>query len=139
MENRQTMIAVGLGCRAGCSVEDVVRAIATALASNDCPISQVHAFYTGHFKGDEAGLLAAAERLQRPLILLSFEQLKAQTDRILTPSTKVMAELQLPAVAEAAALAGAEMSFACARVRLLGPRQIAGGATCALAVVERPQ
>jgi cobalt-precorrin 5A hydrolase len=134
------MIAVGLGCRAGCSVEDVVGAIATALASHDCPISQVRAFYTAHFKGGEAGLLAAAARLQRPLVLLSFEQLKAQTDRILTPSTKVMSEYQLPAVAEAAALAGADaMSSACARARLLGPRQIAGGATCALAAVELPR
>jgi cobalt-precorrin 5A hydrolase len=139
MENRQAVIAVGLGCRAGCSVEDVLCALATALASNDCPISQVHAFYTAYFKGGEAGLLAAADRLQRPLVLLSFEQLRAQTDRILTPSTKVMAEFQLPAVAEAAALAGAALSFACTRARLLGPRQIAGGATCALAVGEASQ
>jgi cobalt-precorrin 5A hydrolase len=131
------VIAAGLGCRNGCSEQDVLRAIATALASSGCAISQVQALYTPHFKSSEAGLLAAAERLDKPLVLLSFEQLKAQTDRIVTHSLRVMAEVQLPAVAEAAALAGATaLSGTSARARLLGPRQIAGGATCALAVVE---
>ncbi len=66
-----------------------------------------------------------------PLTPLPLEALQAEAGRVLTRSEAVMARFGVPAIAEAAALAGAG-----AGGRLLGPRLAEGGATCAVAVAE---
>jgi len=131
------VIAAGVGCRMGCSVEHVVLAVTQALASAGRTLDDVRALYTADFKATEAGLLGAAERLDRPLVPLPLEQLKAHSGGTLTTSARVSELFGLPSVAEAAALAGAS-TFARrgARSRLLGPRHVSGGATCALASAE---
>jgi cobalt-precorrin 5A hydrolase len=137
MAGQQIMIAAGLGCRSGCSVDDVVQAISSALAGSSRGLHEVSALYTADFKSDAACLRLAAERLAIPLLLLSSAQLKQHAGGALTASPRVMALFELPSVSEAAALAGAaSLANTGGRVRLLGARVASGGATCALASVE---
>ena len=128
------MIAAGLGCKRGCSSGDVLLALEAALASAGRALSEVQALYAPEFKAEEPALSAAAQHLGKPLRLLPMADLQLQAAHALTHSEQVSARFGVPSIAETAALAGA-----CTRERsrasLLGPRQIAGGASCALAVI----
>lgn len=132
------MIAAGVGCRVGCSVEQVILAVTQALDTAGRTLDDVRALYTADFKATEAGLLGAAELLDKPLVMLPLEQLKAHASAALTASARVAARFGVPSVAETAALAGASTFAPCgAQTRLLGPRHVSGDATCALASAER--
>lgn len=131
------MIVAGVGCRAGCSVEQIMGAVTQALTAAGLTLDDVRALYTADFKATEAGLLDAAELLGRPLVPLPLEQLKAHSGATLTASARVTELFGVPSVAEAAALAGASTFARCgAQSRLLGPRHVSGDATCALATAE---
>ena len=80
-------------------------------------------------KADEPGLVEAERLLGATLTALPLAALKAQAERILTPSPSAQARFGAPNIAEAAALAGAGEGG-----RLLGPRLAADGATCAIAL-----
>lgn len=130
------MIAAGLGCRKGCAGEDLARALDAALAGAGRALSEVHALYAPAFKAGEHALLQIAQRLGKPLVLLRLEELQLQAAHALTHSAQVSVRFGIPSIAETAALAGA-CAFGDApeaRARLLGPRHISGGASCALAV-----
>jgi cobalt-precorrin 5A hydrolase len=130
------MIAAGLGCRKGCVGADLVRALEAALASAHRALSDVHALYAPDFKVDENGLVELAHQLGKPLVLLPMHDLQLQAANVLTQSAQVADRFGVPSIAETAALAGAcaLADSAAVRPRLLGPRHIAGGASCALAV-----
>lgn len=131
------MIAAGIGCRAGCSTEQVMLALTQALAAAGRTLDDVRALYTADFKATEAGLLGASELLAKPLVPLPLEQLKAHAGAALTASPRVSELFGVPSVAETAALAGASTFARCgAQSRLLGPRHVSGDATCALASAE---
>jgi cobalt-precorrin 5A hydrolase len=136
MENHETMIAAGLGCRKGCAGEDLVRALDAALEGAGRALSEVHALYAPAFKAEEGALVQIAERLGKPLVLLRMEELQLQAAHALTQSAHVAVRFGIPSIAETAALAGACASSDArdAGAKLLGPRHIAGGASCALAV-----
>jgi cobalt-precorrin 5A hydrolase len=137
MAGQQTMIVAGLGCRAGCSAEEVLQAITCALAGSSRGLHEVVALYTADFKSGEGCLRSVAEQLEKPLLPLPLAQLKAHAAGALTSSPRVLALFGLPSVSEAAALAGAALlAQAGASVRLLAARSISGGATCALASAE---
>lgn len=128
------MIAVGLGCRAGCGVDQVLEMIEETLAASGCCLQDIRALYTAEFKFGEAGLRQAAERLSKPLVLLPLAQLQAQADRTLTRSVQTLERFGVPSVAETAALAGAvQLEGGGALARLLGPRRVSSSASCALA------
>jgi cobalt-precorrin 5A hydrolase len=128
------MIAAGLGCRKGCDVDDMLNALTAALEDAGRPLADVQALCAPDFKGDEASLAAAARAIEIPLVLLPLERLQEQAPFVLTSSDRVARHVGLPSVAETAALAGAaRLSSAGVSARLLGPRRIVGGATCALA------
>jgi cobalt-precorrin 5A hydrolase len=80
-------------------------------------------------KRGDAELAAAAALLGMPLVFLPRAALAAATPRLLTTSAAAQRRFGLPSVAEAAALAGAGASG-----RLLGPRKIGVGTTCAIAI-----
>jgi cobalt-precorrin 5A hydrolase len=128
------MIAVGLGCRTGCAAGAVLELLEQALLACGCRLEDIAALYTADFKSGELGLRQAAERLSRPLVLLSLTQLQAQAAGTLTCSAQSLERFGLPSIAETAALAGAlQLQGSGARPRLLAPRRVAGSATCALA------
>jgi cobalt-precorrin 5A hydrolase len=128
------VIAAGLGCRAGCSPADLILALSRAVEQAGVSLADVQALFSVDVKAAEQGLSVAAEQLGKLLVLLPQQALAAQAPSVLTTSAAVTARFDLPSVAETAALAGAvALSGPTAAVHLLGPRQIAGGAACALA------
>jgi cobalt-precorrin 5A hydrolase len=131
------MIAAGLGCRKGCASADLVLALESALARAGRALHEVHSLYAPEFKADEGALTEIARQLGKPLVLLCMEQLQLQAAHALTQSESVAVRFGLPSIAETAALAGACVLGRTppgATAQLLGPRQIAGGASCALAI-----
>jgi cobalt-precorrin 5A hydrolase len=133
------MIAAGLGCRAGCATDDILAALAAALARAERSLVDVHALYAPEFKASEKSLQVLAQRLDKPLLLLPMAALRAQQGATLSTSQHALQRYGLSSVAETAALAGACcLPGAGERPRLLVPRCIAGGATCALAIAESP-
>jgi cobalt-precorrin 5A hydrolase len=128
------LIAIGIGCRKVCAREDIVALVQSALAGCSEPPARPRLFTIIDKQGD-GELSAAALSLELELVFLSREALEAAAPRILTRSAAAQRRFGLPSVAEAAALAGAG-----AGSRLLGPRLIGKGATCAVAFrnAERP-
>jgi cobalt-precorrin 5A hydrolase len=124
----QTLVAIGVGCRAGVAGEAVAALVRRALAEAGAPKSEVGMF-TLAAKAREPGLIEAARLLGVTLTPLPLEALEAQAERIVTPSAAARARFGAPNIAEAAALAGAG-----AGGRLLSPRLAADGATCAVAL-----
>jgi cobalt-precorrin 5A hydrolase len=124
----ETMRAVaGIGCRKGVSAEEVEAAVARAV-----PLGRsLDALAIGEGKRAEAGIMAAAERLGLPIVLVGAEALAAAAPRALSRSARVEALLGLPSLAETAALAAAGPAS-----RLLGPRLAVGRVACAVAVAE---
>jgi cobalt-precorrin 5A hydrolase len=132
------MSAGGIGCRKGCDARDIVQAIARALEAAGQAACDLHALYAPDFKREERGLALAAEQLGKPLVFLPLQQLQAQASHALSASAHTLSRFGVPSIAETAALAGAfDAATAAAFVaRLLGPRQLVGGASCALAIAE---
>ena len=127
------VVAIGVGCRAGVAGEAIAGLARRALAEAGLPEGEVGMF-TLDAKADEPGVVEAARLLRAKLTPLPLAALKAQADRILTPSTAAQTRFDAPNIAEAAALAGAGEGG-----RLLGPRLKADGATCAVALsIGRP-
>ena len=127
------VVAIGVGCRAGVGGEAIAALARRALAQAGEPEGEV-AMFTLAAKADEPGLVEAERLLGATLTALPLAALKAQAERILTPSPSAQARFGAPNIAEAAALAGAGEGG-----RLLGPRLAADGATCAIALSpERP-
>jgi cobalt-precorrin 5A hydrolase len=127
-ETMSRFVAIGLGCRSGVKGEAIAALARRALAELMAPDGERRVF-TLAAKADEPGLTEAAWLIGAPLTPLPLEALKAEAERILTPSTPAQSRFGAPNVAEAAALAGAG-----AGGRLLGPRLAADGATCAIAL-----
>ncbi len=119
-------LIVGVGCRRGTSAEAIVAAVRDALAAAACPLDRVRLLATAEVKADEAGLHEAARQLQVPLRWIADEEIRA-TRRVFESSPLVQEKVDLPAVAEPAAL------LAGRRTRLLLPKMIRNGVTVAIA------
>lgn len=129
------MIVAGVGCRSGCSADDVLAALHAALAASERAPAEVHALFAPESKRAEPGLVAAAAQLRKPLLALTNDALQLQARATLTSSTHALRHFGVGSVAEAAALAGA-CRVGAGTARLLGARCVAGGATCALALAN---
>jgi cobalt-precorrin 5A hydrolase len=123
-------VAIGVGCRAGVSGEAIAALARRALAECGAPAGERRVFTLAE-KAGEAGIVEAARLLSASLTALPREALAAEAARVVTVSPASEARFGLPAIAEAAALAGAG-----AGGRLLGARLAANGATCAIALSE---
>jgi cobalt-precorrin 5A hydrolase len=140
MAHPEAVIAAGFGCRAGCPVAQVLDVLEQALAAAGRRLEEVRALYTADFKHAEAGLLRAAQLLNRPLVALPLADLQAHGPIALTCSAYTLERFGVPSIAETAALAGAAVGGSKARgelPRLLAPRRSSGSATCALAISVR--
>jgi cobalt-precorrin 5A hydrolase len=131
MDVGEAMMVAGIGCRIDVSMTEVESAIATALRQVVAAGKSLRLIATPAAKGRESGIGAAAAARGIPLVLIAQSELEAAADRTLTRSHRALAALNVPSVAEAAALAGAGPNS-----RLLGPRVAVGPVTCALAEVE---
>lgn len=123
-------IAIGIGCRRGCSAEAIVAVIEVACAARDL---RGAGLFTVDLKRDEPGLRAAAATLGLPLAFVPAADLAAVADRVGHRSRRVEAATGTPSVAEAAALVGAGPGG-----HLVVPRLAHRAATCAVALAAEP-
>jgi cobalt-precorrin 5A hydrolase len=128
----ETTVAIGIGCKRGCSSEAIVALIERAIAAAACA-SAPSALFTHEAKQSEAGLASAAKALGLPLVFLDAQVLRQASLRAATNSPRVMRMLGLPSIAETAALAGAGPASV-----LLVARVSEGGASCAIAGKKEP-
>jgi cobalt-precorrin 5A hydrolase len=130
--DRKTAVAIGIGCKRGCSSEVIVALVERAIAAASCAGAPT-ALFTHESKKSEAGLANAAKALGLPLVFLEGQGLRQASLRAATNSPRVMAMFGLPSIAEAAALAGAGPSSI-----LLVARMSDGRASCAIAGKKEP-
>jgi cobalt-precorrin 5A hydrolase len=128
----ETTVAIGIGCKRGCSSEAIVALVERAIMAASCAGTPT-ALFTHEAKRSEAGLVSAAKVLGLPLVFLDGQVLRQASLRAATNSPRVMAMFGLPSIAEAAALAGAGPSSF-----LLVARMSDGGASCAVAGKKEP-
>jgi cobalt-precorrin 5A hydrolase len=121
-------IAIGIGCRKGCSGDTIAALVRRALAGLDPARPGEASLFSIEDKRGERGLDDAAAALDLPLVLLPGTELLAAAPRCETRSARVEALFGLPSLAEAAALAGAG-----AHSRLVVRRISGAGASCAVA------
>jgi cobalt-precorrin 5A hydrolase len=118
-------LIVGIGCRRGTPSQRIVASVHDALSQNGVSLEQVRCLVSAAVKRDERGLSDAALQLGIPLRYVSMDALRRWA---LTESTVVRAAVDVPAVAEPAAL------FVGRRARCLMPRRVLHpGVTVAIA------
>jgi cobalt-precorrin 5A hydrolase len=130
------MIVAGIGCRQGVSAAEVQAAIEAAFAGDELAGEafggrRAEVLAAPAAKEMERGIHAAAAALGLRLMWISQAALEAAGPRARTHSARSMAAMNVPSVAEAAALAAAGPD-----ARLLVERLALGRVTCALAQSE---
>ncbi len=119
-------IIVGIGCRRGTPEETILAAIRDGLKQARVSIKRVRWLASADIKRDESGLLAAAQTLGIGLRCIASSEIR-ETRRAFGRSSFVQGKVNLPAVAEPAAL------LAGRRTSLLLPKTILHGVTIAVA------
>lgn len=130
----------GLGCRRGCSSAQLFELLQQALATHGLQPADLSALASVEHKRGEPGLQQLAEQLNLPLLWLSASQLAAYQSRLSQSSALCLQVTGSAGVAEASALAQAEM-LSGQRAELLGEKLRSATATCAMAVtpmMEKP-
>jgi cobalt-precorrin 5A hydrolase len=117
------LIVAGIGCRTGVSSEAVV-----ALVTHAAEGRRIDALAVPVFRQHESGIAEAARALDLPITWIDHAALKGEQGRCQTRSARAETEVGLSCVAEAAALFAAGPQS-----RLVLPRIVGGGVTCALA------
>lgn len=125
------MMALGIGCRKGTSANVVLAVIDEALQAHGLKLTRPLCVATGSIKAEEDGIRKAALKLDAEFVVLSDEAMQPVASLTLTHSDMSLAHTGLPSLSEAAALAAAGPD-----ARLLGPRHVSQGVTCAIALSE---
>jgi cobalt-precorrin 5A hydrolase len=125
----RAVMAVGIGCRAGCAASAITDLVRRALAQAPAASHAALALFTSVDKQKEAGIAEAAAALALPLVFLPRAALEAAAPGAETRSDRVVELFGVPSIAETAALAGAGPG-----AKLVVPRISAAGATCAVAL-----
>ncbi|QRY81188.1 cobalamin biosynthesis protein [Pseudomonas sp. PDNC002] len=128
-----TLVA-GLGCRRGCTLDELRILLRATLAEAGLDESNLTALASATLKVDEEGLNGLAAALDLPLALFTPQQLAACDKRLSAPSESVRAATGSASVAEAAALLQAEAQGG-EPARLLVGKRRSDQATCALAFI----
>lgn len=126
-------VVAGLGCRSGCSVEDLSTLLIHSLQAHSLTVDNLVGLASIAHKRDEPGLLALAQRLGLQLSCFSVEELLPYQHRV-QGSPLTLAATGSPAVAEPCALALAER-LGGKPARLFGEKTRNASATCALASI----
>jgi cobalt-precorrin 5A hydrolase len=127
----------GLGCRKGCSPVELEQLLRRALRVHELPIEALSYLATSEHKTSETGMRELAEHLQLPLVWLSAEQLAPYDDSLSDTSLLSKEFTGSAGVAEASALAQAEIASG-KKAQLLCRKLRSANATCALAVALVP-
>lgn len=128
----EAVMIAGVGCSKGTDGGAVLAAIDAALARHRRQRSDLRALATIPLKSSEPGLSEAAMDLGVPLLVADPAALSDADRRSLTRSEVSIAATGLSSACEAAALA------VCGpQSRLLGPRLVQNGVTCAIAIEDK--
>lgn len=119
-------LIVGIGCRRGISAERIISAIQQGLFMITRSLDEVRLLATAEPKKDEIGLFKAAAELERPLRIIKAQEIR-HSYREFSVSQFVQAQVNLPAVAEPAAL------LAGRNTQLILNKQTFNGITIAIA------
>jgi len=119
-------LIVGIGCRRGICSDAIVEAIREALSRVGAGADEVRYVASADVKADEEGLREASHILKIPLRLISSGEIR-ETRRVFHHSKFVKRKVNLPAVAEPAALLAGK------RTKLIMRRMIWKGVTVAIA------
>ncbi len=120
-------IIVGIGCKKGKGASEIAAAVCLALSEAGVKERKVRYIASADIKSKEKGLIEAAGMLGIPLRFISSDEIKNSTRGDFTHSEFVAKKVNLPAVAEPAAL------LAGRRTSLILPRKKYNGITIALA------
>ena len=126
-------VVAGLGCRSGCSLDDLLSLLLHSLQTHGLTVDNVAGLASIMHKRDEPGLQALAEHLGLRLNCFSAEELLPY-QHLMQGSPLTLAATGSPAVAEPCALALAER-LGGQPARLLGEKTRNASATCALASI----
>ncbi len=121
-------LAIGVGCERGTSAQEVSELIENTLRGNNLSIQSVKGFASIDLKEDEPAINQLCN-----IRYFRAQELNAQSDKLLTPSDYVKAEVGTPSVAEAAALAAAGPD-----AELIVAKTKSKRATCAIARASTP-
>jgi cobalamin biosynthesis protein CbiG len=127
---------VGIGCKRGSSEKSLHALLQQTLTDCGLAIDQVDSIASIDTKKDEAGLLELAQSLTIPLTFFTAEHLNTFAGEISNPSAAAIDAVGTVSVAEASALALAEMSGG-EKAELIGRKQKNADATCAVASAPR--
>lgn len=128
------MIVAGMGFRRGVSREEIELALDRTLASLESEPHDLKCIAVAARKGDERALVTVAQARKVELVLVPQHSLEAAGSRTVSRSERSLEAMNVPSVAEAAALAAAGENG-----RLLRSRQVHGSVTCAIATSEGTQ
>jgi cobalt-precorrin 5A hydrolase len=117
----KAMIAAGVGARRAADADAIVAAIDAALVATGLAASDLGVIGGPALPEIASAIADAARRLGVPHRQFGIEELRANADRCLTRSERVMKQFGLPSVAEAAALAAAGPGSRLLRVRVKHP------------------
>jgi cobalt-precorrin 5A hydrolase len=124
-EARRNLI-VGIGCKRGTPAEKIIDAVEEGLREAGLDSDHVRLLASADIKSDEAGLIAAAQKLGLPLRFIGSDEIR-NTPLDFGQSDFVQEKVNLPAVAEPAAL------LAGRRTRLVLNKRRYDGVTVAVA------
>ncbi|MBB1519302.1 cobalamin biosynthesis protein [Aquipseudomonas guryensis] len=126
-------LIAGLGCRRGCTPDELQALLLQCLAAHGLGLEALAGLASSAHKRDEPGLQTLIERLALPMTWCSAQELasvagQAETNPLTLRVTGSAAVAEPSALVAAARLGTAQ---------LLGPRQRSSNATCALARIDR--
>ncbi|MBU3190239.1 cobalt-precorrin 5A hydrolase [Clostridium bowmanii] len=78
---RPKNIIVGLGCRRGKSMDEIISALTEVFKSNDLSIKCIKAIATVDVKQDEIGIIDACKNLNCEMVIISREDIKVVQDK----------------------------------------------------------
>lgn len=122
----------GLGCRRGCSRAQLFDLLQQTLRPHGLQPADLSWLASSSHKQDEPGLRQLAEQLHLPIAWLPASQLSHYHERLRQTSALSLQITGSAGVAEASALAQAEV-LSGQRAELLGEKLRSANATCALA------
>lgn len=122
----------GLGCRRGCSMGELLALLEQTLEQLGLQVADLDCLASAAHKAGEAGLHQLAEHLRVPLVLLPAEQLGRYHERLSRHSNLSLRITGSAGVAEASALAQAEVLTG-GRAKLLCAKRSSARATLAIA------
>jgi len=126
-------VMLGVGCARGCHPDELIDLVMQELARADINAAAIAGVFSVDLKADEPALGALASMLAVPLRIFERDTLALEAPRLANPSATVEAEIGIPGVAEAAALAASGPDGT-----LLHPKAKSTNATMALALAPAP-